>query len=103
MKENDTRKKINLIYQFCFVVPGMTTESGINNAKPIVRKCEDFADNNKILCMCDHVGAYNHRLNIRVQFNIQGTQDIVLPKVSSLFAFAALEKLDLANQFFLPE
>ena len=103
MKEIDTQKKLNLIYQFWFAVPGMTTESGIKNAKPKVRKCEDFADNNKILCMCDHVGSYNHRLNVRVQLNIQGTQDIVLPKVSSLFAFAALEKLNFTNQFFLPE
>lgn len=102
-RKEDIRKDLKLIYQFWFSVIGATTESGIKNAKPTVALCEDFANEIGAHCMCDHVGAFNKRLQVRVQFHIHGPQDLVFPKVASLFAFAATHKLNFTNQFFLTE
>lgn len=93
----------SVIYMFSFSVEAENEKSALNKAKPIVKRCEDFADALQILCSCDHVGLIDGALNVRVMFNIKDSQNSILLKVSSLFSFAASVKLTLVNQFFISE
>ena len=94
---------LNLMYLFSFTVKAKSTELGIKKALPTVRKCEEFAQSLGILLRSDHVGVVDETFWVRVTFNVKGSQNIVLPKVSALFSFATSLKLSLINQFFLSE
>lgn len=96
-------EKLNLIFLFSFQVTADSTETGIKEAMPTVRKCEKFALSLGILIRSDHVGAFDGIFSVRESFNIKGDQKSVLTKVAALFAFAASLELSLVNQFFLAE
>ena len=92
---------INVIYQFWLEPESETVEQGLALTMPIVKQCEDFSASIGILCMCDHIGVFNGKFHIRIQFNIHASQNIVLHKMAALFSFAAIHKLLFRNQFFL--
>lgn len=98
---NNPSNPISLIYIFSFSVQETTEKKAIKASLPTVKKCELFAESLSIICSCDHFGMIDKELNIRVIFNIKGTQNDVLMKVSSLFGFAASIQLRFVNQEFL--
>lgn len=91
------------IFLFSFVVPANSDEEGIKRAMPIVKQCEDFAEGLHIFVSCEYIYAFDGFFSTKVLFNIKESNDAILIKVSSLFAFAASIKLTLTNQFFYPE
>lgn len=95
------KDEISVIYLFWFSIEAKSTRQGISRIKPLVGKCEDFADSMDILFHADHVGACDGSFSCRFLFNIKAPQYIVLTKVATLFTFAANHKLLFGNQFFL--
>ncbi len=98
---DDWNKKLSLIYMFAFEVDADTVKLGRVKAKPKVKKCELFGESIGAKCFCDCVDAViDDRFWARVLFSIIGEQQIVLPKVAALFAFAAVNQLALINEFY---
>jgi hypothetical protein len=90
-----------VIYQFWIEVPASTEAAGKYNAKPMIKVCEEFAQSIGILCESSHVRIIDGRMPVRIQFYICAPQNVILHKVTALFAFAQVHELYFANQFFL--
>lgn len=96
LKENP-----NVIYQFWVETKASSVDVAKENLKQLLIDCTNFSESLGILYMFDTLGSFDGLVKIRLQFNIHAPQDIILMKVSALFAFAAAHKLYFANQFFL--
>ena len=77
-----------------------TIDKAIKAAKPLALNAKKFAASLNIGYRDDHWGVIDDSFSFRLSFYIEGSQDVVLPKVSALFAFAASYKLALINQYF---
>lgn len=91
------------MYLFTFDVTASTKDKAIKNVLPLRNMCFDFAKSLDILVRCDYFGFFDNSLSMRMTFNIKGSHESVLPKVSALFAFATIHKFTFINQNFLTE
>lgn len=94
-------EEINVIYQFWFEPEADTVERGLSLVETLIQQCYDFASSIDILCMTDHIGVFDKRFHLRIQFNVNAPQNSVLIKVAALFNFAAAHQLLFRNQFCL--
>ena len=93
-------ENISVIYLFVKSLPALDTEDGVKKARPICMKCRKFSQSLNILYRDDYIAEIDGEFEFRLSFNVQGSQNTVLPQVSALFAFAASMELTLVNQFF---
>ncbi len=93
--------ELNLMYLFTNDVYAKTKQDAHNLQIPLRDRCLDFAKSHEMLVSCDQFGFFDESLSMRIIFNVKGSQDSVLLKVSALFSFAALNKLVFVNQEFL--
>ena len=96
---------LELQYIFCSsAFPIETLDKAISKNNQLIKQCEDFADSIHIHCHGENFSSFNdNKFSLQLIFNVKGSQDEVLPKVSALFAFAASVNLFFVNQFFSPE
>ncbi|MGL5938478.1 MAG: hypothetical protein ACRCY5_07160 [Phocaeicola sp.] len=94
-------QELNLMYLFTFTVYASTEKQAAKKIVPLRNKCSQFAKSIDSLVMCDTFGFFDDSLAMRMVFNIKGSQESVLPKVSALFAFATVQQITFINQEFL--
>lgn len=89
-----------VVYQFWIDTKASSVGVAKKNLKQVLLDCANFADSIGISHSADACGPVDGTVEVRLQFYIHAPQNIILTKVSALFAFAAIHKLYFANQFF---
>lgn len=93
-----------LLYSFRALSTDRNFEKMIRKLQELISICEKYAKDSEIeLEVVRDTFTYEEEIGINLHFKIQGNQDSVLGKVSSLFRFAELQKLGFCNQTFLTE
>lgn len=89
-----------VVYQFWVDTKASSVDVAKKNLEQILLDFANFADSLGISHRADATGPIDGTVEVRLQFYIHAPQDVILMKVSALFAFAATHKLYFANQFF---
>ena len=96
-------EQITLMYMFFSDVEADSDEDAYKKTRPIFRTCQRFAKSIGVNFMFDINTAFEGSAEFRIVFDIKGTENSVLEKVSVLFGFAALHKFRFGNQFYYPK
>lgn len=91
------------MFLFTYTCSASDKTNGQKMVKPIIERCKYFAEAFHIHFHADEPTLNDDEYNIRLVFNIKEPQNLIFIKVSALFSFAQICKIDLINQFYFTE